>query len=264
MIGSVQRPPSRRLGSARRLVDMTTEHAPRLRPSRHDGTAQRVLVVDDEPFIRELLTQALSYEGWDVRTAQDGAEAVEAARAFRPDAVLLDVVLPDMSGFEVIGRLRAEAPGLRVVFVSALDGEEDRIAGLAAGGDGYILKPFRLEDVTARLRTLLRRPLEAAGPSGVLAVGDLTLDDEWHQATRGGDVIPLPLTEYELLRHLVRNARRVLTRDEILHWVWRYDFQGESSVLDLYMSSLCRKIDAGRSPMIHTVRGGGYLLEPAP
>jgi two-component system OmpR family response regulator len=241
----------------------TREHAPRLQ-IRHDGTAQRVLVVDDDPSIRELLTRALSCDGWDVRAAEDGAEGVEVARTFRPDAVLLDVMLPDLSGFEVLGRLRAEAPGLRVVFVSARDCAEDRIAGLTAGGDDYISKPFRLEDVTSRLRALLRRPAEGAGPSGVLAVGDLTLDDEWHTAIRGGNVIPLSAMEYQLLRYLMRNARRVLPRDEILAWVWPYDFGGQSAVVDVCMSSLRRKIDAGCRPMIHTVRGVGYLLEPAP
>jgi two-component system OmpR family response regulator len=241
----------------------TREHAPRLQ-IRHDGTAQRVLVIDDDPSIRELLTRALSCDGWDVRAAEDGAEGVEVARTFRPDAVLLDVMLPDLSGFEVLGRLRAEAPGLRVVFVSARDGAEDRIAGLTAGGDDYISKPFRLDDVTSRLRALLRRPAEGAGPSGVLAVGDLTLDDEWHTAIRGGNVIPLSAREDQLLRYLMRNARRVLPRDEILAWVWPYDFGGQSAVVDVCMSALRRKIDAGCPPMIHTVRGVGYQLEPAP
>jgi two-component system OmpR family response regulator len=242
----------------------TSEHVPPLQPIRHDGTAQRVLVVDRDRSLRELLTLALSSDGWDVRTAEDGAEGVEVARAFRPDAVLLDVLLPDVSGFEVLGRLRAEAPGLRVLFLSARDDEEDRIAGLTAGADDHIPKPFRLEDVTSRLRTLLRRPAEGAGPSGVLAIGDLTLDDEWHTAIRGGDVIPLSATEYRLLRYLVRNARRVLPRDEILAWVWPYDFGGRSAVVDVCMSALCRKIDARCPPMIHSVPGVGYRLEPAP
>jgi two-component system OmpR family response regulator len=238
----------------------TTVHDPRTRLARQDDGIRRVLVVDDEPSIRELLALALGYEGWDVRTAQDGAEAVEVTRQFRPDAVLLDVMLPDQSGLEVIGRLRAEAPGLPVVFVTARDGE-DRIAGLTAGGDDYITKPFRLEDVTARLGNLLRRTVPAAG---VLVVGDLVLDDEWRQATRGDDVVPLSATEYELLRHLMRNAGRVLPKDEILDWVWDYDFGGQTTIVDLYMSYLRRKIDARRAPMLSTVHGVGYLLEPAP
>jgi two-component system OmpR family response regulator len=242
----------------------TTVHDPRLQLSRQDDTVGRVLVVDDEPSICELLSLALSYEGWDVRTAQEGAEAAETARTFRPDAVLLDLMLPDMTGLEVLRRLRAEEPALPVMFVTARDGAEDRIAGLTAGGDDYITKPFRLEDVAARLQNLLRRSDQAASPAGSLTVGDLVLDEERHEVARGGEVIPLSATEYELLRHLMRNAGRVLPKDEILDWVWQYDFGGEGSIVELYVSHLRRKIDAGRAPMIRTIRGVGYRLESVP
>jgi two-component system OmpR family response regulator len=197
-----------------------------------------------------------------VRTAQTGAEAVELARTFRPDAVLLDLMLPDMTGFEVLRLLRAGEPGLPVLFVTARDGAEDRVAGLTAGGDDYIAKPFRLEDVCARLRQVLRRSATAGHPTDVLVVGDLVLDDERREVTRDGDVIALSATEYELVRHLMRNAGRVLPKDEILEWVWQYDFGGQGSIVELYMSYLRRKIDSGRPPMIRTVRGVGYLLEP--
>src|SRR4051794_5621964 len=167
----------------------TTVQDPRLQTSDPDDTVQRVLVVDDEPSICALLTLALSYEGWDVRTANSGAEAVEAARTFRPDAVLLDLMLPDMNGLEVLRHLREEAPGLPVVFVSARDGADDRVAGLTAGGDDYITKPFRLEDVSTRLCHLLRQSAGTVARAGALVVGDLVLDDERREVARAGEVI---------------------------------------------------------------------------
>jgi two-component system OmpR family response regulator len=231
--------------------------------TRPDGTPLRVLVVDDEPSICELLSMALRYEGWDVRTAQDGTTAVATAREFRPDAVVLDVMLPDLGGLEVLRRLRADAPLVPVVFLTARDAVEDRIAGLTAGGDDYVTKPFSLEEVAARLRGLLRRTSRAVNDDGLLVVGDLTLDEESHEVTRAGEDITLTATEFELLRYLMRNPKRVLSKAQILDRVWQYDFGGQGNIVELYISYLRKKIDAGRAPMIHTMRGAGYVIKPA-
>ncbi len=233
-----------------------------LRPD--DGSSVRVLVVDDEQSITELLSMALRYEGWQIRSAADGQGAVRAAREFRPDAVVLDMMLPDMDGLAVLGRLRHELPDVPVLFLTAKDAVEDRIAGLTAGGDDYVTKPFSLEEVVARLRGLIRRSGASDRRSdAVLVVGDLTLDEDSHEVTRGGRSIHLTATEFELLRFLMRNPRRVLSKAQILDRVWSYDFGGQANVVELYISYLRRKIDAGREPMIHTRRGAGYLLKPA-
>ncbi|MEY9947452.1 response regulator transcription factor [Kitasatospora sp. GAS1066B] len=240
--------------------------APAGRPelSRADGSPVRVLVVDDETAIAELLSMALRYEGWQVRTAGDGAGALRGAREFRPDAVVLDVMLPDFDGLEVLHRLRRDEPDVPVLFLTAKDAVEDRIAGLTAGGDDYVTKPFSLEEVVARLRGLLRRSGAAAARSeSVIVVGDLTLDEDSHEVSRAGRPIELTATEFELLRYLMRNPRRVLSKAQILDRVWSYDFGGATNVVELYISYLRRKIDAGRSPMIHTRRGAGYQLKPA-
>ncbi|MER7818444.1 response regulator transcription factor [Streptomyces sp. NPDC096153] len=231
---------------------------------RTDGGPVRVLVVDDESSLTELLSMALRYEGWEVRSAGDGAGAVRAARDFRPDAVILDVMLPDMDGLTVLGRLRRELPDVPVLFLTARDAVEDRIAGLTAGGDDYVTKPFSLEEVVARLRGLIRRSgtAAAARDGSLLVVGDLTLDEDSHEVTRAGTSIHLTATEFELLRYLMRNPRRVLSKAQILDRVWSYDFGGQANVVELYISYLRRKIDAGRTPMIHTRRGAGYLIKP--
>ncbi|UNM16890.1 response regulator transcription factor [Streptomyces formicae] len=231
---------------------------------RPDGGPVRVLVVDDEASLTELLSMALRYEGWQVRSAGDGAGAVRSAREFRPDAVLLDMMLPDMDGLAVLSRLRRELPDVPVLFLTAKDAVEDRIAGLTAGGDDYVTKPFSLEEVVARLRGLIRRSGAAAAvrSESLLVVGDLTLDEDSHEVTRGGASIHLTATEFELLRYLMRNPRRVLSKAQILDRVWSYDFGGQANVVELYISYLRRKIDAGRSPMIHTRRGAGYLIKP--
>ncbi|MBI0301049.1 response regulator transcription factor [Streptomyces sp. PRKS01-29] len=230
---------------------------------RPDGSPVRVLVVDDESALADLLSMALRYEGWEVRTAGDGAEAIRVTRELRPDAVVLDIMLPDMDGLTVLGRLRRELPDVPVLFLTARDAVEDRIAGLTAGGDDYVTKPFSLEEVVARLRGLLRRSGAAAARSeSVLAVGDLILDEDSHEVSRGGQEIHLTATEFELLRYLMRNPRRVLSKAQILDRVWSYDFGGQANVVELYISYLRRKIDAGRSPMIHTRRGAGYLIKP--
>ncbi|QXE33689.1 response regulator transcription factor [Streptomyces sp. GMY02] len=236
----------------------------RLRPRAADGGPVRILVVDDEPDVTEILAGVLSGEGWHVVTAADGVSAVSAARTFRPHAVVLDWMLPDMDGLLVLRRLRAELEHVCVLFLTARDAVEDRIAGITAGGDDYVTKPFSLEEVLARLRGLLRRAGMARGPGGVdrLAVGDLVMDEDAREVTRGGELVELTRTEFELLRFLMRNPRRVLSKAQILDRVWSYDFGGRAHVVELYISYLRKKVDTGRSAMIHTVRGVGYVLKP--
>jgi two-component system OmpR family response regulator len=230
---------------------------------RPDGSAIRVLVVDDESSLSDLLSMALRYEGWEVRTAADGGSAVRTARDFRPDAVVLDVMLPDFDGLEVLRRMRSDTPDVPVLFLTARDAVEDRVAGLTAGGDDYVTKPFSLEELVARLRGLLRRSgMSASRQGSELVVGDLLLDEDSHEVRRGDDVVELTATEFELLRFLMRNPKRVLSKAQILDRVWNYDFGGQSNVVELYVSYLRKKIDAGRAPMIHTVRGAGYVLKP--
>ena len=231
--------------------------------TRPDGSPLRVLVVDDEVNLTELLSMALRYEGWDVTTAHTGAEAVSEASRVRPDAVVLDMMLPDFDGLEVMRRIRQEQD-VPVLFLTARDSVEDRIAGLTAGGDDYVTKPFSLEEVVARVRAHLRRSgVSRVEESSVLRVGDLTLDEDSHEVFRGGDEIRLTATEFELLRYFMRNPRRVLSKAQILDRVWNYDFGGQANVVELYVSYLRKKIDAGREPMIHTMRGAGYVLKPA-
>lgn len=232
--------------------------------TRADGSPIRILVVDDEPSLTELLKMAMRYEGWLVTTAATGTAAVQAAADSAPDAIVLDMMLPDFDGIEVMRRIRLEQPDVPVIFLTARDSVEDRIHGLTAGGDDYVTKPFSLEEVIARLRALLRRSgATQARPESTLVVGDLTLDEDSHEVTRGGQEIKLTATEYELLRYLMRNPRRVLSKAQILDRVWHYDFGGQANVVELYISYLRKKIDANRPPMIHTVRGAGYVLRPA-
>jgi two-component system, OmpR family, response regulator len=230
--------------------------------ARPDGSPVRALVVDDEASLAEVLASVLRFEGWEVRTAGDGAEAVRVARELRPDAVLLDVMLPDMGGLEVLRRLRADHPSVCVLFLTARDAVEDRIAGITAGGDDYVTKPFSLEEVLARLRGLLRRSGLARTQSGdVLTVADLTMDEEAREVRRGGDLIELTATEFELLRYFMRHPRRVLSKPQILDRVWKYDFQGQSNIVELYIGYLRKKIDTVEPKLIHTVRGAGYVIK---
>ncbi|MWB97602.1 response regulator transcription factor [Agromyces seonyuensis] len=230
-----------------------------------DGSPVRVLVVDDEHSLTELLRMALRYEGWEVRTAEAGYDAVKVAREFRPDAIVLDIMLPDIDGLEVLQRVRADGSEVPVLFLTAKDSLDDRIAGLTAGGDDYVTKPFSLEEVVARLRSLIRRSTLtlAATRDPIITVGDLSLDEDSYEVYRDGDLVELTATEFELLRYLMRNPRRVLSKAQILDRVWNYDFGGRESVVELYISYLRKKIDAGRTPMIHTVRGAGYMLKAA-
>jgi len=231
--------------------------------TRPDGTAIRVLTVDDETSLTELLSMALRYEGWEVATAASGLAAVKTAREVRPDAIVLDMMLPDFDGLEVMRRIRTEQPDVPVIFLTARDALDDRIGGLTAGGDDYVTKPFSLEELVARLRALLRRSgATTLRNESQLVVGDLTLDEDSHEVARAGEIIGLTATEFELLRYLMRNPRRVLSKAQILDRVWNYDFGGQANVVELYISYLRKKIDAGRPPMIHTMRGAGYVLKP--
>jgi two-component system OmpR family response regulator len=248
---------------------MNIPESPRTPAARHplmtrpDGSPVRVLVVDDEASLAEVLASVLRFEGWEVMTATGGSAAVTAGREFRPDAVLLDVMLPDSDGLEVLRRLRDADPGVCVLFLTARDSVEDRVAGITAGGDDYVTKPFSLEEVLVRLRGLLRRSGRARAQGGeVLTVGDLTLDEDAREVSRGGEPIELTATEFELLRYFMHNPRRVLPKAQILDQVWQYDFGGQAHVVELYVSYLRKKIDAGREPLIHTVRGIGYVLRP--
>ncbi|MBV0920447.1 response regulator transcription factor [Mycobacteroides chelonae] len=231
--------------------------------SRPDGTTLSVLVVDDEHTLAELVSMALRYEGWQSRIAYDGATAIDLARQQSPDAVVLDVMLPDIDGLEVLQALREIHPGIPVLLLTAKDALEDRILGLSAGADDYVTKPFSLEEVVLRVRALLRRAGATTNDSEPqLVVGDLVLNESSREVTRDGVLVTLTATEFELLRYLMLNTKRVLSRHQILQRVWRYDFGGRSSIVELYISYLRRKIDAGHEPMIHTVRGAGYVLRP--
>lgn len=232
--------------------------------TRSDGSPVQVLVVDDEPNLAELLTSALRLEGMSASAALDGTSALRMVRTAVPDIVVLDVMLPDKDGLTVLRRLREQEARIPVLFLTARDAVEDRVIGLTAGGDDYVTKPFSLEEVVARLRGLLRRRGAITKEAyGALVVGDLVLDEDAHEVWRAGEEIHLTATEFELLRYLMRNPRRVLSKAQILDRVWSYDFGGQANIVELYVSYLRRKIDRGREPMIHTLRGVGYLLKPA-
>jgi two-component system response regulator TrcR len=206
---------------------------------------------------------ALQYEGWEIDIAHDAREAVDKYRANTPDIIVLDIMLPDMDGLGVLQQIRDGDTYTPTLFLTARDSVMDRVTGLTAGGDDYMTKPFSLEELVARLRGLLRRSAYLTPEDEeTLTVGDLHLDGGSHEVSRDGSLISLTSTEFELLRFLMRNPRKALSRKEILHRVWNYDFGGRSSIVDLYVSYLRKKIDAGRQPMIHTVRGVGYMLRP--
>jgi two-component system OmpR family response regulator len=224
----------------------------------------RLLVVEDEPNIRELLSASLRFAGFDVRAVERGADALAAAQADPPDLVVLDVMLPDMDGFDVLRRLRSGGRTLPVLFLTARDDTADKVTGLTLGGDDYVTKPFSLEEVVARIRAVLRRASGAAAPdSGRLTVADLELDEDAHEVRRAGTLVSLSPTEFKLLRYLMLNAGRVLSKAQILDHVWEYDFAGESAIVETYMSYLRRKVDAVEPRLLHTVRGVGYVVRPA-
>jgi two-component system OmpR family response regulator len=234
------------------------------RITRADGSPIRAVVVDDEDSLTDLLSMALRYEGWDVKLASDGQHALSVIREFRPDVVVLDIMLPDIDGLAVLTRLRADGIQAPILFLTAKDSVDDRVAGLTVGGDDYVTKPFSLEELVARLRALIRRSNLAVTDSedSRLEVGDLELDEDSYEVRRAGVLVELTATEFELLRFLMRNPRRVLSKAQILDRVWSYDFGGRSSVVEIYISYLRKKIDSLGEPMIHTVRGFGYVLKP--
>ncbi|MDP9294401.1 MAG: response regulator transcription factor [Actinomycetota bacterium] len=222
--------------------------------------SHRVLVVDDEPNIVDVISMALRFQGFAVESAGTGAEAIAAVGSFRPDLILLDVMLPDMEGFDVARRLGAERSRVPIIFLTARDGTEDKVRGLTLGGDDYVTKPFSLEELVARIRSILRRAGLAEPESSRLVFEDLELDEDAHEVSRAGAPVDLTATEYRLLRYLMLNPRRVLTRPQLLEHVWEYDFNGDARVLETYVSYLRKKLDIHGPPLIHTVRGVGYAL----
>ncbi|MET1034714.1 response regulator transcription factor [Arthrobacter halodurans] len=225
----------------------------------------KLLVVDDEPNIRELLSTSLRFAGFDVVAAANGREALDAVEREQPDLAVLDVMLPDMDGFTVTRRLRAAGRHFPVLFLTARDDTEDKVTGLTVGGDDYVTKPFSLDEVVARIRAVLRRTQPLDGDDAVLRVDDLELDDDAHEVRRAGEVVDLSPTEFKLLRYLMMNPNRVLSKAQILDHVWEYDFNGDASIVESYISYLRRKIDARDDwpPLIQTKRGVGYLLRSA-
>jgi two-component system OmpR family response regulator len=224
--------------------------------------APRILVVDDERNISELVATVLRYEGFDVRVADTGRKAITAVRTFSPDLVVLDIMLPDLDGFEVHRRLAADGYGVPVLFLTARDATEDKVRGLTMGGDDYVTKPFSLEELVARARAIIRRTSRSGDGSAPskLQFADLELDEDAHEVRRGQRTIDLTATEFNLLRFLMSNPRRVVSKSQILDHVWHYDFQGEANVVETYIHYLRKKIDAEGPPLIHTVRGVGYVL----
>ncbi len=228
-------------------------------PSGATQAEARLLVVEDDPNILELLSASLRFAGFDISTAMSGTEAVGAARDHRPDLIVLDVMLPEFDGFEVIRRLRDVGARTPVVFLTARDATDDKIRGLTLGGDDYVTKPFSLEELTARIRAVLRRTAGEPATSR-LTFADLELDEDSHEVWRHGSRVQLSPTEFKLLRYLMANAGRVLSKGQILDHVWSYDFRGDDSIVESYISYLRRKVDNGEPRLIHTLRGVGYVL----
>jgi len=220
----------------------------------------KVLVVDDEPNIVDVISMALRYEGFDVASAGTGEQALAQVERFRPDLMVLDVMLPDMEGFEVAQRLGADRAQVPIVFLTARDATADKVRGLTTGGDDYVTKPFSLEELVARIRTVLRRTGGDGASSSVLRFEDVEMDEDTHEVTRAGELVELTGTEFRLLRFLLLNPRRVLTRAQLLDHVWDYDFGGDARVLETYISYLRKKLDVHGPSLIHTVRGVGYTL----
>lgn len=233
------------------------------------GRGERLLVVEDEADIADLLQTGLRFLGFDVQVAQSGSEALTVAEQFRPHLVLLDVMLPDINGYDLCRQIRAQRDTIGVVFLTARNRTEDAIAGLTVGGDDYINKPFSLDEVVARVRAVLRRlaPLwdeavDSCAPSEhpLLRFADLEMDEDRHEVRRGNELIDLSPTEFALLRYLMENCGRVVSRAQILAHVWEYDFTGEPSIVDSYISHLRKKVDTQEPRLIHTVRGVGFSL----
>jgi len=230
----------------------------------NNANGARVLVVDDEPNITELVAMALRYEGFTVKTAATGRGALTAVSQFSPSLVILDVMLPDIDGMEVMKRLNSQVSKVPIIFLTARDATEDKVHGLTIGGDDYVTKPFSIEELIERVKAVLRRSKGVGPGEHRLSYAELELDEETRDVWRGGKLIELTVTEYKLLHYLLSNARRVLTREQILAHVWDYTFTGNASVLETYISYLRHKIDAVDPPLIHTVRGVGYTLRVPP
>ena len=230
--------------------------------SRVSSPEARLLVVDDEPNILELLATSLRFAGFDVATASNGRAALAEARRLRPDLVVLDVMMPDMDGFDVVRRMRGEGSTAPVVFLTARDATEDKVTGLTVGGDDYVTKPFSLEEIVARIRAVLRRTSGGAADNqqARLTFADLELDDDTHEVWKAGELVALSPTEFKLLRYFMQNAGRVLSKAQILDHVWHYDFGGEANVVESYVSYLRRKVDTTEPRLLHTLRGVGYVL----
>ncbi|HWF56242.1 MAG TPA: response regulator transcription factor [Solirubrobacteraceae bacterium] len=220
----------------------------------------RVLVVDDEPNIVDVISMALRHHDFAVETAATGHDALELTRRHPAHVMVLDVMLPDMEGFEVANRLKSEHADIPILFLSARDSTEDRVHGLTTGGDDYVTKPFSLEELIARLRNILRRTRTLDESSSTLRFAGLELNEDTFEVSRDGRPIDLTVTEFRLLRYLMLNPRRVLTRAQLLDHVWSYDFGGDARVLETYISYLRKKVDADEQPLLHTVRGVGYAL----
>ena len=220
----------------------------------------RLLVVDDEPNIVELLSAALRFAGFEVATAAGGLEAVETAASFRPDLLVLDVMMPGLDGFGVVRRLRQQGDRTPVLFLTAKDATEDKVQGLTLGGDDYVTKPFSLEEVVARIRAVLRRSAGPGVTASHLSFADIELDEDTHEVWKNGELVPLSPTEFKLLRYFMQNTGRVLSKAQILDHVWNYDFGGEANVVESYVSYLRRKVDTTEPRLLHTLRGVGYVL----
>ena len=220
----------------------------------------RILVVDDEPNIVDVVSMALRFQGFDIESAGTGTDALAAVAAFKPHLIVLDVMLPDMEGFDVAQRLGAQRARVPIIFLTARDATDDKIRGLTLGGDDYVTKPFSLEELVARIRSILRRSGLAEPESSRLTFEDIELDEDAHEVSRAGKNVELTATEYRLLRYLMLNPRRVLTRSQLLEHVWEYDFGGDARVLETYVSYLRKKLDVHGPPLIHTVRSVGYAL----
>ena len=262
----LRKPPAKKRTLRNEVKTMTIlQNAPRAQKAgteTMEKTTQRILVVDDESSISELIATSLKFVGFEVRTAATGSEALRVAEEFRPHALILDVMLPDQNGFDVCRQLRQDGHSVGVLFLTAKDTVEDKIAGLTIGGDDYVTKPFSLEELVARLRALLRRigATEAEVDDEKVRFADLELDEATHEVRRAGNLIDLSPTEFTLLRYLMINADRVVSKSQILDHVWQYDFRGDAGIVETYVSYLRKKVDIYEPALIHTVRGVGYRM----
>ena len=262
----LRKPPAKKRTLRNEVKTMTIlQNAPRAQKAgteTMEKTTQKILVVDDESSISELIATSLKFVGFEVRTAATGSEALRVAEEFRPHALILDVMLPDQNGFDVCRQLRQDGHSVGVLFLTAKDTVEDKIAGLTIGGDDYVTKPFSLDELVARLRALLRRigATEAEVDDEKVRFADLELDEATHEVRRAGNLIDLSPTEFTLLRYLMINADRVVSKSQILDHVWQYDFRGDAGIVETYVSYLRKKVDIYEPALIHTVRGVGYRM----